>query len=83
MSYYNQFLKIVQNPVNHPKDNLYYGRRSTVIDLIKPICGEMRKSGIHYTTDITYITDNLGTVSVAWFERGKAQLINFPFNDNI
>ena len=83
MSYYNQFLKIVQNPAKHPKDNLYYGRRNTVIDLIRPICGEMVKNNIPCCTDITYITDNLGTVSVAWFERGKAQLINLPFDDNM
>lgn len=82
MSYYNQFLEIIQNPANHP-NNLYYGHRNTIIDLIKPICVEMRQSGIHYTTDVTYITDNLGTVSVAWFEHGKAQLINFPFDDNM
>ena len=83
MSYYNQFLKIVQDPVNHPKDNLYFGRRSTVIDLIRPLCSEMVKSNIPCATDITYTTDNLGTVSVAWFERGRAQLINFPFDDNM
>ena len=82
MSYYNQFLKIVQDPANHP-NNLYYGRRSTIIDLIKSICIEMRESGISYSTDVTYITDNLGTVSVAWFERGRAHLINFPFDDNM
>lgn len=83
MSYYNEFLKITQNPANHPYNSLFHGRRSAVIDLIKPVCGKMRESGIHYSTDITYITDNLGTVSIAWFERGKTQLINLPFDDNM
>jgi hypothetical protein len=83
MSYYNQFLEIVQNPASYPKGNLFFGHRNTVIDLIAPICGDMRRNNIPHSTDVTYITDNLGTVSVAWFERDRAHLVNFPFDDNM
>ena len=83
MSYYNQFLEIVQNPASYPKDNLFFGHRNTVIDLVAPICGDMRRNGISHSTDVTYLTNSLGTVSVAWFERGRAHLINFPFDDNM